>query len=592
MEGDSIDLRSQAQVLVRRWRVVTFMTVLGVAAGLALAFNQSPQYTARSEVLVEPLTVQLPSSGIIVQPGEIETQIKVIESQPVAQQVIDELHLAVTPSELLRTVTVAAVDETRVLDIEVTRGDRNQAAAIANAFSAKYLEYRHQLAAERAEAAVKSYTSQVTDLQAQLQTATEDINTAPNEQAKQAAEARRQGLLIQLTQASTLLAANQSPDLPGGEILVDANPPKKPSAPKPIRSGILGGVIGLLAGIGLAFARDHLDDVVRDEARLAEILGGTPVLGQIPHWAKAPSNRLASLLEPSSPSAEAFRSLNTNVRFLLAAAPADPENRHRGRVLLMSSADPKEGKSSVAANLAVAAARVGLKVALVDGDIRNPTLGGLFGMGDSTGLSDVLASGEPVGDHMLDVGVPNLLVLPGGQTPPNPAELLASPAMRSIIDDLTRDYELVIIDSSPVMRVADSLELVRTADLVLLVARSGVSHWRHVQAVPDRIRKVGGVVSGVVLNDVPARASQFTYGYHNTVSGAGSRAPASAESGTELSRAEVERRGSAVPAASARKMSTVRANAAKRGQKKPWSGQPKKSPDKRQPPGKSGGGSR
>ena len=95
MEGDSIDLRSQAQVLVRRWRVVTFMTVLGVAAGLALAFSQSDEYTARAEVLVEPLTIQLPSSGIIVQPGEIETQIKVIESQPVAQQVIEELHLAV-----------------------------------------------------------------------------------------------------------------------------------------------------------------------------------------------------------------------------------------------------------------------------------------------------------------------------------------------------------------------------------------------------------------------------------------------------------------------------------------------------------------
>ncbi len=535
MEGDSIDLRSQAQVLVRRWRVVTFMTVLGVAAGLALAFSQSPQYTARAEVLVEPLTVQLPSSGIIVQPGEIETQIKVIESQPVAQQVIEELHLAGTPTDLLRTVNVAGVDETRVLDIEVTRGDANQAASIANAFAAKYLEYRHQLASERADAAVASYTTQVNELQAQLTEATRTLNRAQTEETKQVAEARRQGLLIQLTQASTLLAANQSPDLPGGEILVEANPPKKPSAPKPVRSGILGGVIGLLLGIALAFARDHLDDVVRDEARLAEILGGTPVLGQIPHWAKAPSNRLASLLEPSSPSAEAFRSLNTNVRFLLAAAPADPHNRHRGRVLLMSSADPREGKSSVAANLAVAAARVGLNVALVDGDIRNPVLSGLFGMGDSTGLSDLLASGDPVRDHLLDVGVPNLVLLPGGQTPPNPAELLASPAMQAILNDLTRDHELVIIDSSPVMRVADSLELVRSADLVLLVARSGVSHWRHVQAVPDRIRKVGGVVSGVVLNDVPARASQYTYGYHNPPRGPEPLQTAPAEPGFDTS---------------------------------------------------------
>lgn len=574
MEGDSIDLRSQAQVLLRRWRVVTAMTVLGVIGGLALAYSQTPQYTARAEVLVEPLTTQLPSSGIVVQPGEIETQIKVIASQPVAQQVIDDLQLAGSPAQLLKTVDVTGVDETRVLDISVTRGDANQAAAIANAFANNYLDYRHQLAQERANAAVESYRTQINDLQSELETATAQVNAAKTEDAKQVAEARRQGLLIQLTQASTLLAANQSPDLPGGEILVEATGPKTPSAPKPIRSGILGGVVGLLIGIGLAFARDHLDDVVRDEARLSEILSGTPVLGQIPHWANAQSNRLASLLEPSSPSAEAFRSLNTNVRFLLAAAPADPVNTDRGRVLLMSSADPKEGKSSVAANLAVAASRVGLKVALIDGDIRHPVLAGLFGMGDSTGLSDLLASGEPVHDYMLDVGVPNLMVLPGGQTPPNPAELLASPGMRAIVDDLTSAYDLVLIDSSPVMRVADSLELVRYADLVLLVSRSGVSHWRHVQAVPDRVRKVGGVVAGVVLNDVPARASQFTYGYHPTDAGAGSSAGRGDSRGKARS-AKDERRSSTVPAAASRTVSTVR-NVTGRPKKKAATGQPKK----------------
>jgi Mrp family chromosome partitioning ATPase len=118
------------------------------------------------------------------------------------------------------------------------------------------------------------------------------------------------------------------------------------------------------------------------------------------------------------------------------------------------------------------------------------------------GLSDALAGAEPTTRSMADLGIDGLHVLVAGTVPPNPAELLASPAMRSILDDLTARSDLVVLDSSALLGLADSLELVRLSDLTLLVTRTQVSRKRTVQAALERIQQVGGKVSGAVLNDV------------------------------------------------------------------------------------------
>jgi polysaccharide biosynthesis transport protein len=137
-----------------------------------------------------------------------------------------------------------------------------------------------------------------------------------------------------------------------------------------------------------------------------------------------------------------------------------------------------------------------------------------FGVGGSAGMSDVLATGGAVHDHLLDVGIPNLRVLPGGSVPPNPAELLASLGAQELLGRLRQDCDLLILDSAPILRVADSLELVTYVDLVVLVARNGVSRLRNVSAAVDRVKQVGGVVSGAVFNDVTLRSSGFSDGYH------------------------------------------------------------------------------
>jgi len=281
-----------------------------------------------------------------------------------------------------------------------------------------------------------------------------------------------------------------SPDigtLSGGQVLRPATVPNTPAAPRPVQLGVLGALIGLMLGIGLAFIRDRIDDAVRDESRLREVLDDRPVLGHIPHWGGSRSGRIATLIEPHSPVSEAYRTLSTNVRFLLAASTRRTLEAGEGSTLMVSSASALEGKASVAANLAVAAARVGLDVIVVDADLRHPMLSEMFGLGGSAGLSDVLATGGSVHDHVLDVGLDNLRVLPGGSVPPNPAELLASPAAQELLNRLRLDCDLLILDSAPILRVADSLELVTHVNLVLLVARNGVSRLRNVAGAAERV---------------------------------------------------------------------------------------------------------
>ena len=297
-----------------------------------------------------------------------------------------------------------------------------------------------------------------------------------------------------------------------------------------MRSAALGLFLGLLFGIGLAFVRDHFDDAVRDEGRLREAVTPRPVLGRIPHWSNAKSGRLATVLDPSSPVSEAYRALSTNIRFLLAVAkdrtPAaePPPSRATltkaakpaptsppGRLLLVTSATEAEGKTSLASNLGVVAAQFGLRVVLVDADLRNPQLASVFGLGRPPGLSDLLATDDDASDYLIKVE--NLKVLAGGSLAPNPAELLASPRMKAILRALASQADLVVIDSAPATRVSDALELVASCDLVLLCARHVQSRLRLVHEAIERITQVGGEVSGVVYNDIPLRSAAETYGY-------------------------------------------------------------------------------
>jgi capsular exopolysaccharide synthesis family protein len=205
----------------------------------------------------------------------------------------------------------------------------------------------------------------------------------------------------------------------------------------------------------------------------------------------------------------------------------------------VSSGHAGDGKTSTAANLAVAAARVGLRTLLIDTDLRRPTVHKRFGLGKTTGLTDVLLSGDSLRDHVVSVGVDNLRVLPAGTLPPNPHELLASPAMRALERDVVRRADLVIYDSPAVLAVPDALELGRHVDVAILVGRAGTTGRRHLTAAIERMEQVGTEVAGTVLNGIEGSDSYYYSYYYTEVPGGG-------DDGGQAANGRPARRGPAV----------------------------------------------
>jgi polysaccharide biosynthesis transport protein len=510
VEDDVVDLRDQLAVLRRRWPTIVLSTLLVTAAAVGLALSQTPRYTATSQLLVSSV-----SSGErqepVLEPGEISTQVEVLTSQPVATRVIRGLDLDERAPELMDDVTVEQLGDTRVLNVSVERSSARRAQQIANAFATGYLAYRNMTAQREAAASTQAVTQQIEQLRAQLDGIEDALADA--EGAEQARlQADREALLVQITQAQSQLLETPT-DFTGataGQVLVPATRPTSPSEPDILRTVLLGLAIGLLVGVGGAFVRDHLDDAVRDEARLRQALH-RPVLGRIPQTRAAQRPGLATFRDPDGPISEAFRALASSVRFLIAAS-TDSANRP-APVLLVTSPHPGEGKSTVAANLAVAAARFGLRVVLVDADLRKPTLAESLGLGTPPGLSDTLAGHHTLDDVLIPELHEGLTVLTAGSVAPNPAELLASTATRALLGDIRARSDLVVLDSPPLLGVADALQLVPHTDLVLLVSRHASTRTRSLQRVAELIRQVGGEISGVVYNSVPSGRTDVMSGY-------------------------------------------------------------------------------
>lgn len=508
MDAEAMSFAHQLSVLRRRWRTVLVSVAVFLITAGALAVLQAPMFSASAQVLLMPTGPGDSRSDEVMAPEEVSTQVAVMQSMPVALAAMDRLQSSVPAADLLQTVTVEQVEDRRVLAVTALRPTAEGASRVANAFANSYLQQRSTLAAEQARAATQSLQTRYLDVQARLETVQDALPDADDSRLV-TLQSREQALTVQLTQLLGQLAdaeADSGLAVNGGQVLVPAVRPGAPAEPRPVRLGLLGMFAGLLVGVGLAFLRDRVDDAVRTESHLREILPLVPVLGRIPRLAKGQEGRLVTLSAPQSPAGEAFRALSSTVRFLLAASPtAEPNRRSREpgqRVLLITSAVSDEGKTTVSANLAVAAARVGVRVLLVDADLRKRGVSATFGVGDAPGLSDLVANRGQVEDYLLDFGVPGLSVLPAGSIPPNPGELLASAQAHDVLEQLRQRCDLVVVDSAPVTWVADTCELVPVADRVVLVARRGFTHAHRVTDAVERIRQVGGTVSGTVFSEV------------------------------------------------------------------------------------------
>ena len=505
------DLAGLLEVLRRRKRWIIGTALVAVAVASALSFVSTPIYRARAEVLVEPdvATTDPDMVGRVwFLDQELFTQLQIVESQAIAARVVDRLSLGEAPEDVLEDVAVAVLPSTRVIRIQADDTDPDRAAQLAQAFAEEYLEFRREDATERIEDAAADLRARLERARSTLDRLDQQIADAADPGVAAALVSERQDVAENLATLEVELAALEASDpvsRGGGRVIADAVVPERPSEPQVVRNVAIALVLGLGVGVVLALAIDTVDDAVHsgDDAERAT---GRPVLGRIPLASEEEGGDLPLLREPDSSPAEAFRDLRTNLRFV-------GENG-QPRVVVITSSIQGEGKSVIAANLAMAAAAAGRQVVLVDADLRRPAQSRVFGHPGTAGLSTVLSGEHELDEVLFTVAGAGLDVMFSGERPPNPSELLGTEAMHRMLLRLADQYDLVVVDAPPVLAVPDVLEFAASADTTLLVVELERATRREARDAVERLARVNARVPGVVINRAQLDPTRYDYYYY------------------------------------------------------------------------------
>jgi capsular exopolysaccharide synthesis family protein len=524
----------------RKWTVLG-VTLLVTVLAAAYSLTRTPTYTSTAEVLAKSTLTSpfdSPSSDV-----NLQTEARVVASTAVAQIARTLLDSSARPEQLLDRVTVTVPAEAEVMEITFWDTDPASARAGAEAFAEAYLQFRSQQATETVTRFANSLQTQIADLDTQIQEKNQAISQLePNSASWREAmrdldllEATRISLQQQLAQANTV-------SVDPGQIIRKAELPTSPSSPRNGFDIAMGLFLGLVLGIVVALARDRYRDRVTDADALEQSTG-VPVLGVVPRLraSRRDSGQLVALTEPRSGVAEAYRALRTN---LLAISNRSTSAQGKGGVheqpttgsrsrpgrrslktILVTSAESQEGKTTIAANLAVCLALAGKEVVLICADMRYPRIHALFDM-PNEGLAQVLAGELSVADSVRASEIPHLRVLTSGavsrrearvageqgaMTLLNPAELLQSGSMLEVLAHC-RDAEFVLIDSPPVLGVADSLPLASMVDGIIIVADARKGTAASVGAAVYQLDQAGGHLIGGVLNAFDPAGGAAGYG--------------------------------------------------------------------------------
>ncbi len=270
-----------------------------------------------------------------------------------------------------------------------------------------------------------------------------------------------------------------------------------PVAPRPLDNLALAAMVGLLVGAASVVAREVTDSTVRTVEALQDLVS-VPVLARVPIDAEAPARSGPFVSDTDSPRAEALRQLRTSLQY------ADPD--HPVRTIAVTSAVPEEGRSATACSLALLFAEAGRRVLIVDAELRRSRLASFLGRGNAAGLSTVLVGAASVEQALQPWGA-GLWLLSTGQSPPNPSELLSSPRMTELVDELRGRFDIVIFDCPPLLAVTDAAVVAACADGALLVVRARKTKNAQVTAAARALRAVDARILGCVLNMVPMKHS-------------------------------------------------------------------------------------
>jgi len=512
-----LGLRDYLQILSRRKRIVLQAAVIVPLAAVAFALQQSPRYEASADVLLRFQSLPSSLSGIsdpnsysyYIDPTRAtNTSLQVAGLPGLHDRVVSALGKRGIPAADVPYAAASAVGDTDVLRFTSTTGDAVSAAAVATEYARQFTLYYEQLDTSAISRAIRGLQTRITELRAE--------GTAQDR--KDAAQ-----LQSKVNQLETLRTLQTS-----SAVVVRTADSAAKVRPTPRKFAFVGIGLGLILGIGLAFLRDAFDTRLRTGSAIGELLS-VPLLGRIPPPKKRLEReaQLVMLADPSSMGADAFRRLRMNMEFAAIGKEA--------QVIMVTSAVAEEGKTTTFANLAVAMALGGKRVALVDLDLHRPMLGRFFRADrEQAGLSGVVLGHASVDEALVRVNLEDrllepgtganarsagsLVVLPAGILPPDPGEFVGLEGVRHVIGALRDRFDVVLIDAPPLLAIGDGLTIAGFADAVVVVvradlARRGLMH--ELAATLEQIPppKLGFVVCGDAGLDDATYGAQYGYGY-------------------------------------------------------------------------------
>jgi polysaccharide biosynthesis transport protein len=506
-------LHDYLRVLRRRKWILLQAVILVPLAAVLFSLNQEPLYKASSSVLITNQDLSAAVLGIesFVAGGSSErtaqTQADLARTHDVAARTVNAANVDMSAREFLAISSAEPRTDADLIDLEVEHTSKKTAIALASAYASEFSQFRFELDTRTIDGALAGVEQRLTSL---------EIEGRERSALYRQLEERQQ-------QLQELKALQGQGIYPVGEATS-----AEQVRPRPVRDGLIGLLLGLVLGLGLAFLREALDTRVRSAEEIAERLGLT-LLARLPSPPRKLANKeaIAMLEDPTGAQAEAFRVLRTNLEFVNL-------DRH-AQVIMVTSALESEGKSTTASNLAVALARAGKRVALVDLDLRRPFIARFFRLGGRPGLTQVALGHVELEDALVPIAISDaaprngarpespaidgqggrmgfLEVLPSGPVPPDAGEFVATHAVGAVLDQLRERADVIIVDAPPLLGLGDAMALTAKVDGILLVARLRVLKRHSVNELRRVLENAPASPLGFVITRAETEKG-YGYGY-------------------------------------------------------------------------------
>jgi len=508
--SESIDL---VKYIVLLWHWAWLIILIVVIAGGAAYFGSKlipPVYQAKTTVLVDMASSNNSSdyNTLLLNSQLTQTYSQMMTKSPILSEVATRLGMAkIDP----KSITAKPVTNTQLINIFAESTDPRLAADIANMLITVFADQVQSMQTTRYSASEQSLKSQMADIDNKIKVANNQLSTTTDSTESVRLEtmianySQTYAGLLQSYEQIRLAVAQTSSNIVQIE---PAAIPIEPVRPKILQNVALVAIVSGLLAAGLIIGIDMMNDTVKTPAEITEKLG-LPVLGVISHY-KSTNGVPVTESQPLSPVSEAFRTLRTNLKYAGAGLEKPLYS------IMVTSALPSEGKTEVLVNLGVVLAQNGLRVLLVDADLRRPALHRRLGLDNLVGLSQSFVHPELGMDYSFQpTRISGLSAITSGDSPPNPSELLGSQTMGTILEGLKTQYDIVLVDTPPALAVTDATAMLPYVEGVLLVVKPGSTHLAPLRRVVEQFNQLDNKLMGVVINDINLRSSSYGYYYQH-----------------------------------------------------------------------------